>query len=335
MVYAQHLKCCERKLMPVRLRLRAFHMTIKENEILANYSTFKIGGPAKYFTVVKSKEELIEAIDFAKKKNSRFFVFGGGSNILFRDQGYDGLVVKIQIQDIRTQNSEVIAAAGLPFSKLIIESINAGLTGLEWATGIPGTVGGAAAGNAGAYGHSISEFVKNITVLSDNGATDWQIKNYPAEKCDFIYRGSRFKKSDNREIILEVEFNLEKGDREKSKKIIQGILEKRRNKPVSYPSAGCTFKNIVIDELKNKEEFLKLIPREKIKGGKFPAGWLIENCGLKGRQINGAKIAEEHANYIVNAGGAASGDIIKLIELCKQKTREKFNLDLEEEIVVI
>lgn len=310
-------------------------LAIKENEILANHSTFKIGGPAKYFTVIKSKEELIEAINFAEKRNLPFFVLGGGSNILYRDQGYSGLAIKIQIQYIKTQNSEVVAGAGLPFSKLIEESVGVGLTGLEWATGIPGTVGGAIAGNAGAYGHSMSEFVGSIVVLSENGPAGWQIKNFSAKKCDFIYRGSRFKKSGNREIILEVEFNLKKGDREKSKKIIQEILEKRRNKLVPYPSAGCVFKNIIIDELKNKKGFLELIPREKIKSGKFPAGWLIENCRLKGRQIGGAKIAEEHANYIVNASGAASVDVIKLINLCKQKTREKFNLDLEEEIVVI
>ncbi|MBI2628338.1 MAG: UDP-N-acetylmuramate dehydrogenase [Candidatus Niyogibacteria bacterium] len=309
-------------------------LTIKENEILANHSTFRIGGPAKYFTAVKSKEELIEAFDFAGKKNLPFFVFGGGSNILYRDKGYGGLAIKIQNSKISLAKI-IKAGAGTLFSQLIRESINANLTGLEWATGIPGTVGGAVAGNAGAYGHSISEFVKNVAILSNNGAAGWRIKNYPAQKCDFIYRGSRFKKPDNREIILEVEFNLEKGDLEKSKKIIQGILEERRNKLVSYPSAGCVFKNIIIDELKNKEEFLKLIPRNKIKGGKFPAGWLIENCGLKGKQIGGAKIAEEHANYIVNAGGATADDVIQLIDFCRQKTQEKFNLDLEKEIVVI
>lgn len=310
-------------------------LAIKENEILANHSTFKIGGLAKYFTVIKSKEELIEAINFAEKRNLPFFVLGGGSNFLYRDQRYNGLAIKIQIQYIKTQNSEVVAGAGLPFSKLIVESVGVGLTGLEWATGIPGTVGGAVAGNAGAYGHSMSEFVGSIVVLSENEPAGWQIKNFSAKKCGFIYRGSRFKKSGNREIILEVEFNLGKGDQEKSKKIIQEILRERRNKLVPYPSAGCVFKNIIIDELKNKKGFLELIPREKIKSGKFPAGWLIENCGLKGRQIGGAKIAEEHANYIVNAGGAASVDVIKLINLCKQKTREKFNLDLKEEIIVM
>src|SRR3989344_5727637 len=284
---------------------------IKENEVLANHSTFSIGGPAKYFIVVKSKEELIEALDFAEKKNLPFFVFGGGSNILCRDQGYGGIAIKIQNSKISFTDAEIIRVeAGTLLSQLIRESINANLTGLEWAMGIPGTVGGAVAGNAGAYGHSIAEFVKNVAVLSRDESGEWRIKNYLAEKCSFIYRGSRFKKSDNQEIILEVKFDFEKSDPEKSK-------------------------NIIIDGLKNKEEFLKLIPRDKIKGGKFPAGWLIENCGLKGRQIGGAKIAEEHANYIVNAGGATAGDALKLIDLCKKKTREKFNLDLEEEIMVI
>ncbi|MEK7599207.1 MAG: UDP-N-acetylmuramate dehydrogenase [Patescibacteria group bacterium] len=310
-------------------------LAIRENEKLADYSTFKIGGLAKYFAVVRSKKELIEALNFAEKKNLPFFVFGEGSNVLFGDKGYGGLAVKMQIEDIRIENFKMFTAAGLALSRLINESIGAGLAGLEWAAGIPGTVGGAAAGNAGAYGHSISEFVKNIAVLSRSGSGGRQIKNYPPEQCDFVYRASRFKKPDNNEIILEIEFNLVKGDREKSEKIIKETLEKRKNKFVPYPSAGCSFKNIIIDELKNKKEFLKLIPPQKIKAGKFPAGWLIENCGLKGKQIGGAKIAEEHSNYIVNAGGAKAGDVMKLIDLCKQKTREKFNLDLEEEIVVM
>ncbi len=307
-------------------------LEIKENEILANHCTFRIGGPARYFIVVKSKEELTEAIEFAGEEGLPFFVFGGGSNILFRDSVCNGVAIKISNSDIRISDSGATAGAGVFFSKLINFSMDNGLTGLEWGFGIPGTAAGAVAGNAGAYGHSISEFVKSVTVLdmtSPSGASN-KIKNYSAEECEFVYRGSRFKKHDNREIILEIEFNLEKGDREKSKKIIQEIMEKRKGAIVPYPSAGCVFKNLKSETL-NPES----IPKEKIKGGKVPAAYFIEQCGLKGKQIGGAKIAEEHCNYIVNAGGAKADDVLALIELCKQKVREKFHIDLEEEIVVI
>ncbi len=308
-------------------------LEIKENEILANHSTFRIGGPARYFIIVKSKGELMEAIEFAKESGLPFFVLGGGSNILFRDEGYDGIIIKIQNSELKIGNSGVEAGAGVPFGRLINFSIENGLAGLEWGTGIPGTVGGGVAGNCGAYGHSISEFVKSVIVLGENG----EIKNYSADECGFVYRGSRFKNPDNREIILEVEFNLEKGDKGKSEKVIQKILEDRKSKIVPYPSTGSIFKNVIIDGLENKDEFLELVPREKIKGGKFPAAWLIENCGLKGKQIGGAKIAEEHCNFIINADvwRATSDNVLELIKLCKQKVREKFNIDLKEEIVIV
>ena len=134
---------------------------------------------------------------------------------------------------------------------------------------------------------------------------------------------------------MEVEFNLEKGDKGKSEKVIQKILEDRKSKIVPYPSTGSIFKNVIIDGLENKDEFLELVPREKIKGGKFPAAWLIESCGLKGNQIGGAKISEEHCNFIVNAdvGRATSDEVLEVIKLCKQKVREKFHINLKEEIV--
>ena len=167
---------------------------------MANHSTFRIGGPARYFIIVKSKGELMEAIEFAKESGLPFFVLGGGSNILFRDEGYDGIIIKIQNSELKIGNSGVEAGAGVPFGRLINFSIENGLAGLEWGTGIPGTVGGGVAGNCGAYGHSISEFVKPVKIFDGNGA----IKTYSAGQCGFAYRGSSYKQPDNPVIICEV-----------------------------------------------------------------------------------------------------------------------------------
>ncbi|MBU1159602.1 UDP-N-acetylmuramate dehydrogenase [Patescibacteria group bacterium] len=277
-------------------------LEIKENEILADHSTFKIGGPAKYFASAKNKEEILEAIDFAKNKNLPYFVLAGGSNILFRDEGYNGVIIQIKNLKFKIKNSIIEVTAGLPFSKLIMDSIEAELTGLEWGVGIPGTIGGCVAGNCGAYGHSISESVIKIKTLE---------KEYLKEECDFKYRASKFKSG--LEIILEIELKLEKGNKEKSQEEIKDILTKRREKIPPYPSIGSIFKN----------------PKPLI------AKELIEQCGLKGQRINGAQISEQHANFIVNVGNAKAQDVLGLINLCQSKVKEKFNIDLGPEIVIL
>jgi UDP-N-acetylmuramate dehydrogenase len=331
-------------------------LEIKENEILADHTTFKIGGLARYFCVAKNKEELIEAIEFAKSlpfdKGSLpaagrvggglpFFIIGGGSNILFRDEVYEGLIIKFQDSKFVIHDSGMTVGAGALFSQLIMKSIESGLTGLEWGMGIPGTVGGAVAGNCGAYGHSIHEFVKSVTVLDSEG----EEKRYAKEECVFGYRESKFKTKikttpatpslrGGQEIILEVEFDLEKGSKEESMKKIKEIVLGRKNKNL-LPSAGCFFKNIILDSLANKEKFLELIPQEKIKGGKFPTAWLIEKCEFKGKQIGGAKISEEHCNYIINEDGAKASDVLELARVCKEEVLKKFGIALEEETVVV
>ena len=252
---------------------------IRKNVPLAPYTTFKIGGPAKYFYEAKSKEDLVKAIKAAKEADLPFFILGGGSNILISDKGFDGLVIKLQATSYKLQATKIVADAGVLLSKLVDESVRAGLTGLEWAAGIPGTVGGAVRGNAGAFGVSMSDVVKNI-------------RNYE-------------------DVILSVELELKKGDREKSKKMIKEYLEYRdKRHPLEYPSTGCIFKN----------------PK-----GDF-AGRLIEKCDLKGTKIGNAMVSKKHGNFIVNLGNAKAKDVIKLINLCKEKVREKFRIELEEEI---
>lgn len=295
-------------------------LEIKKNEILANHSTFRIGGPARYFVIVKSKEEILEALDFVKDKEVPFFILGGGSNVLFRDEGFNGVIIKIHDSRFKIYDSRITCGSGMPLTQLISKTIEAGLTGLEWGIGIPGTVGGCVAGNCGAYGHSISESVIKVKTLE---------KEYLKDECGFFYRKSKFKSRSNLdekkvrplpEIILEIELKLEKGNKEESKEEIKNILIKRKNRIPPYPSIGCIFRNL---------------PAGKAGPKPLSAGSLIEQCGLKGKQIGGAQIAEQHCNFIVNVGHATSDNVLALINLCKQKVKEKFNINLEEEIVVV
>jgi UDP-N-acetylmuramate dehydrogenase len=279
-------------------------LQIKENELLKNHSTFRIGGPAKYFIIAKNKEEILEAIDFAQKKNLPYFVFGGGSNILFRDEGFEGVAIKIQNIKFKIKNNTIIAEAGVLLSRLVEAAREANLSGLEWAVGIPGTIGGAAVDNAGAFGKSISESITRVVTLD---------KEYNNQECGFEYRNSKFKNLNNKEIILEVELKLKPGNKEKIEEEIKKNLEQRKNRITSYPSIGCIFKN----------------PKP------LAAGSLIDQCGLKGLRVGDAQISEIHANIIINRGNAKSNDVLSLIEICKQKVREKFKVELEEEIVIL
>ncbi len=301
-------------------------LEIKENEPLSNHCTFRIGGLAKYFVVAKNVEEIREAIDFAEEKQLPFFVLGGGSNILFKDKGYGGVVIKISNLKSQISNQNIAVNAGAPFALLINKSVEAGLTGLEWGIGIPGTVGGGVAGNCGAYGNSMGEKIKEVTVLTEDG----EIKKYTKAECCFNYRTSKFKNSGSKEIILEIEFELARGNKEESQKKIKEILEARRGKVPTQPSAGSVFTNLLAKEVDTTK-----IPPEKIKGGKVPVGYLIEECGLRGKQIGGAQVSFMHANFIVNTGGAKASDVIGLINLCKTEVKNKFGIELEEEIVLV
>lgn len=299
--------------------------SIQENVPLAPLTTFKIGGSARYFFVAETKEQIVEAVKAARAAKLPFFILGGGSKLLVADEGFDGLVIKVQSSKIKVKNETIEAEGGAILGEVVAASLKAGwLAGLEWAAGIPGTVGGAVCGNAGAYGRRTSEFVLTVEVLDEKG----RVRILSNRDCRFGYRESIFKKKPW--VILEAIFGLRRGSREESQKLIRRYLEDRRRKHPPYPSAGSVFKNIVISE--QRSEIRKMIPKEKIKEGMVPAGYLIEKCSLKGKQIGGAKISDEHANIIVNLGGAKATNVVELIKLCKEKVKEKFGIRLEEEI---
>lgn len=255
-------------------------MEFKKNVSLKNYTTFRIGGKAKYFFVAKTKDNLIEAIKTAKKKKLPFFILGDGSNLLVSDKGYKGLVIKF----------------GQPLSLYVFQ-------GLEWATGIPGTVQGAVFGNAGAFGRSMKDVVKEVKVFDTKTE---KIKNFKNKDCQFSYKNSIFRKKKNL-IILSVEIKTKKSN---PKKIKEYFNYKKETQPLNFPSAGSVFRN----------------------PAGFFAGELIDKCGLKGKRVGNVKISEKHANFIVNLGNGKAKDVIKLIKLIKNKVKKKFGVVLKEEI---
>jgi UDP-N-acetylmuramate dehydrogenase len=263
----------------------------QKNISLKNYTTFKIGGRAKYFFEAQNTKDIIKAVKAAKQLGIPIFILGGGSKVLISDQGFKGLIIKI---------------TGINFGRSVADSIKKGLTGLEWAIGIPGTIAGAVHGNTGAFGHSISEVVKSVMVLNPDNL---RIKKYSNKQCGFSYRESIFKH--NNEIILSAELKLKKGNPKKSLAIIKEYLKRRQERIPALPSAGCVFKN----------------PKP------LAAGQLIEQCGLKGKKIGRAQISEKHANIIVNLNKAKARDIFALINLAKKQVQKKFGIILAEEII--
>lgn len=313
---------------------------IQKNVLLASYTTFGIGGLAKYFAEAETLEDLREFCDWAKAKSVGIFVLGGGSNVLISDKGFSGLVIKITNSKFRIENSKLYAASGTPLAKLVLESANVGLSGLEWAIGIPGTVGGAICGNSGAFGKETGALVESVGVLDYK---NFSLSSFNKNQCDFSYRDSIFKRQANL-IILDAVFVLKKED---DKKIIFDKMKdsvKQRtnslvgNKSVDGRSAGYFFKNIEWKRKDiNKSEILKKFPELKqfAEKPKISAGFLIEFLGMKGKIIGEAQVSEKHANFLINLGQAKAEHVMMLSSLIKQRIYNHYGFSLEEEVQLI
>jgi len=309
--------------------------SIKENILLKDHTTFRIGGPARYFLETSQKGELKEVIEWAIENKIRFLVMGGGSNILFSDKGFDGLVIaykssvagKDLIEDISDGVFRIDAT--VPLSSLIIQMKD--YSGLEWAAGIPGTLGGAVNGNSGAAGESMADSVLSVDALEiKNGIVSEKV--FKKEECLFGYRTSIFKNNPEL-LVVSAELKLKKENEEAVSEKIKSNLERRKAKQPKGFSAGSVFKNYhgkIDDSMISSYPELKTFNEKGI----VPAGLLIESCGLKGKIIGGAKVSEEHANFIINFQNASSEDVIALIDLIKKSVKEKFLIDLKEEIKI-
>lgn len=311
-------------------------VNIQKNIALASYTTFKIGGPAKYFSEAKSVDEIQELCLWAKKEKIPVVALGGGSNVLISDKGFDGLVIKIKNQKLEIKGDLIYCEAGVPLAKLVTETIKKDLTGLEWAIGIPGTVGGAINSNAGAFSKSISESIKEVRVL-DLSRLSFQGALFKKEDCKFEYRNSIFKKNSNL-IILAGVFQLAKGNKKEMQAIIKEYVGQRMGSHPAGYSAGCFFKNPSWPEKEEeKQKLMKKFP-ELVKFSQKPkisAGFLIESAGLKGKKTENAMISEKHANFIINGGNASADDIIRLTDLIKEKIKKQYGFNLENEVRLI
>jgi len=304
-------------------------MEFQRDVSLKNHTTFKIGGRAKYFFTARTKKDLIKAVKAAKKLKLPFFVLGGGSNLLVSDEEFKGLVVKIQNTKYKILNTKIMAEVGVTLGQLVRASGKAGLTGLEWASGIPGTVGGAVFGNAGAFQKSMKDVVETVETFNLNNKKIKILKN---RDCKFGYKKSIFKKDKNL-VILSCTLQLKRGNKKEIKEKVKYFLDYReKNHPLDFCSAGSVFKNCKL-RVMNQKLFNKLPKLKQFQEkGIIPAGYLIEKCGLKGKRIGQAKISEKHANFIVNLGNARAKDVKKLINLIKKEVKKKFKINLEEEI---
>ncbi len=309
------------------------NLNVQKNILLENHTTFKIGGEAKFFIEVKSLDKLKFAINWAKNKKLPIFILGKGSNLLVSDNGFAGLVIKIKNEKLKFKNNLVYAEAGVDLNFLIKKCLGNNLIGLENLISIPGTVGGAVRGNAGAWLSQISDFVEKVKVFD---LEKLELKNFTKKACKFNYRESIFKKNPNL-IIWSVVLNLKKGTtRELSaaQEVIKNISQKRKISQPNYPSAGCVFKNLKQEKF---QEFLKDNPHLEIserfiKNKAMPVAWLIDNLDLKGFKVGGAQVSEKHANFIINKNNATAEDVITLISIIKTKVRNKFKVQLQEEI---
>lgn len=324
-------------------------LPIKKNVILAPYTTFKIGGPAKYFFVLKNVNDLPLVLNWAKKKKLPVFIMAGGSNLLISDKGYSGLVILMKLNQIKMEKNRLLVSPGLPLANVLNFCLKNKLSGLEWAAGIPGTIGGAVVDNAGAFGQSIGDLVEKVRVFNLNG-----FKIIRKKDLKFSYRQSRFKKPNNKYIITQIWLKGFGKLTPEDKKLIITRLQKRKDNQPQLPSAGCVFKNFIPHRSANQRSGVGLMSQtalnscensqSKIKVAKhgfdarftpIPAGKLIQECGLKGKRINDAEISEKHANFIVNRGQARTQDVLSLITLIKREVKKKFKINLQEEVLCV
>lgn len=295
---------------------------------LSNITTLRIGGAAKLYIIAHTQEELFEAVRYAKENKFPFLVIGGGSNLLISDQGVNYLFIRNETEGIVKEGRSLKVKSGTKLQNLVDYSIAQSLSGLQKITGIPGTVGGAVYGNAGAYGQTISDFIREVKCLDQSG----EIITLDKYECEFGYRDSIFKK--NKLIVLEVFFKLDPGKSKDLEKQSEEILEKRLLKyPKGIKCPGSFFKNIVANTL--PKDILDKIPPEKIVYGKLPAGSLLEEVGAKGDSLGNIEIADYHANLFINKGGGKASDFYALAKKYAAKVYEKYGIKLEPEVQLI
>ena len=290
--------------------IKNYNLEYYKEANLKKYNTYKIDAKCQYLIFPKNREEIIEIIRFLKNNNIKFLVLGNGSNVIFSKEYYDGVVIKLDRLNKLNINSNIVEVeSGYSLIKLATETANMGLSGLQFASGIPGSIGASIAMNAGAYNHSLSELVETVEVLNPN----YELIIMKKEELDFNYRDS-FLKRNKDYIVISCRLKLTNGNKtEILEKINTRRIRRIETQPLEYPSAGSVFRN----------------PEG------MSAGAIIEECNLKGYSIGGAMISKKHANFIINYNNATGKDIIELINVIKKEVLKKYNIELVLEQIII
>ncbi len=307
-------------------------LVMHENEPLAKYTSWRIGGPARFFANAATPDQLREALGWAGERELPIFVLGGGSNLLVRERGFDGLVVRYRAHELRIEADDTglaWVAAGAPMAGTARRLAAQGWGGLQWAEGLPGTIGGAVFGNAGCYGGEIAAALRRAWLLIGDEIEEW-----PVERFEYGYRTSVLKESvvsgplsvasdqpttdhgqwtTDKPIVIAAEFDVYRADPRELAKQMERTAAERKSKTPWGSSCGSVFKNPPGNS----------------------AGRLIEAAGLKGARVGGAEIAQKHANYIVNNGGARSDDVLRLVEIARERVLQDFGVELELEVQII
>ena len=281
--------------------------SILTNELMSRHTTFRVGGPADFFVTPKTKEDVRDVIRVCKEVGMPYYIIGNGSNLLVSDAGYRGVIVQIykEMNEVKVEGDLVKAQAGALLSGIAAKALGAELSGFEFASGIPGTIGGACVMNAGAYGGEMKDVLESVTVLTGEG----KIIELGRNELELRYRTSVIAKKGY--IVLGAVLKLERGDGEKIKTYMDELKEKRVTKqPLEYPSAGSTFKR---------------------PEGYF-AGKLIEDAGLRGFQVGGAQVSEKHCGFVINRDHATAADIMELMRQVQIRVKENSGVDLEPEV---
>lgn len=281
---------------------------VKTEEPMKNHTTFRVGGPAEFFVMPRSAEEVKKVIDLCRRESFPYYIIGNGSNLLVSDQGYRGVVLQIykEMSYIEIEENVVVAQAGALLSAIANKALENGLTGFEFAAGIPGTLGGACVMNAGAYGGEMKDVLEEVTVLTEEG----EVLTIPKENLELGYRTSIIARKGY--IVLEARIQLREGEKEAIKSLMEELKDKRVSKqPLEYPSAGSTFKR---------------------PEGYF-AGKLIQDAGLRGFSVGGAQVSEKHCGFVINRENATAADVAELMRQVSARVEEEFGVKLEPEVM--
>jgi len=301
------------------------NLTVFTDAPLARYTRFGIGGPADLYAETGSVEAFLAALAAARASGMETMVIGGGTNLIVSDAGFRGIVLRYRGDGLAAANGRVQADAGVELGRLVDFAIERGLAGLETLAGIPGSVGAAIYGNAGAYGHSIAERVLRVRFYDGQA-----VRVFDNEACQFQYRESIFKRH-KEWVIFSAELRLQTADARVLRETADGIVKVRNEKfPVSMKCAGSIFKNLLLKDL--PADAAAQVPAPAVRDGKVPAAWFLEEVGAKGMSRGDIHVAAYHANLIYNGGAGTAGDLRALIQELKERVAQRFGIRLEEEV---